>query len=667
MTFARTVTRTFRVVQLQLGLHARHRVQIPLFVRHFSDKYSSINEFNKQKKEFLFGAAVDLAKSERVNKERVVPENNGFDAPQLDLLNHPRLEGLRPNSAEYKFQMHLIQQEFQAEQEKKNARWETMERIKGMAAGMAALAAILAIYLGVMNYKYLTQLYRSKVYFDIDDSKVQDLNDPKGNLKSSENMVERLAAEMTPEFIANLQDSTTTSGVYVFGTGNGNLPLRIPGLDGKYFNDVLVAKDYLIAVDDSGKVFHYSKKLGRAVQVDLPHKVASVVISNDKFYYLSNKLNEIYVGGKVAGDAQLSSGWFRSSGASYSVETIKFADFRRGEKVKTLAAGESHLLILSSKGRVFEVITNSSPLNLGQFGLPQYSPYSDNKQFVVNTPFELTNLNNEVVALKDSKYVRPRTFTSVAAGKNFNVACDSNGNVWTWGDNSSGQCGREVNSTNDVQQVPKLAFTTQSLKNIVKFSLPDRAAEGTIYVKEAYAADLTAFLRLSYEHENDSDKNQDLIVSFGSGIKGQLGVSRYIHASSSPRVLKSLVGLTEYDEQNNSTVNVKIKDLTAGNDHVFITLDNAGSKDVLVFGENEFGQFGNGKTVKSSKPIGLPKLVEPSDLEDSSFKARRKLARKLNDQTTSRLQLLDGTVGKKPVEQVMVAGDNSSAIFYRRK
>lgn len=666
MSFTKSVARSLRTVPFSSRWLQNVLVQRSVFLRQFSDKYLSINEFNKQKKDFLFGPAVDGSEAEIVKKGEFRLESNGFDAPQIDLRNHPRLEGLEPNSAEYKFQMYLIQQEFQAEQEKQRAKWENMERVKGMAVGMVALVAIISVYQFVMNYKYLKQLYKSKFYFEIDESKVQDLNDPKGNLKSLENMVERVAAEIGPDFVANLKDSTTTSGIYVFGAGSGKLPSRIPGFDGKYFNEVLVSKDYVVAVDESGGVFHYSSKMDRPMQILLPHKIASVVTSNGKFYYLSNKLNEIYVGDKVNAGLKTSTGWFRS-GVSYPVETIKFAEFARGEKVKNLTAGESHLLILTSHGRVFEAITSAQPHNVGQFGLPKYSPYAQNKQYPINVPFELTNLNNEVVSLKDRKFVTPRKFISVAAGKDFNVACESNGNIWTWGDNTSGQCGRDVGSSADFQQVPKLAFTAESLKNIAKYSLPDKAANGTVYVKEVHSSSTTAFIRLKYENETDSSQDQDLIVSFGNGIKGQLGLSRYIQANSSPKVLKSLLGLTEYNEKTNRTVNVGVKELATGKDHIFITLDNAGSKDVLVFGDNDNGQFGNGKSVKSSKPIGLPKLVEPSEIGDSSVKAKRQLARKLNDQSTSRLQLVDGIMGGKAVEQVIVAGDNASALFYRRK
>lgn len=639
-------------------------VERAVFLRPYSDKYLSINEFNKHKKEFQFGASIDDVGVTKTRKQDMNLENNGFEAPQLDVLNHPRLQGLTPNSAEFKYQMHLIQKEFQHEQEKQRAKWEIIERFKGMGVGIVALASILSVYLFVMNYKLIKQWYKSKFVFDIDDSKIQDLNDPKGNLKTSENMVERLAAEMGPDFVANLKDSSTP-GLYVFGAGYGKLPSRIPGFDNMYLAHVLISKDYIVAVDESGKVFHFSPKMEKPLELTLPSKIDSVVSSSGKLYYLSKKGNQIYVGDKLVRETS-SSGWFRS-GVNYPVETIGFSDFARGEKVSQLDSGENHLLILSTKGRVLEVATAANAPNLGQFGLPKYSPYATKEELVVNEPYELTNLNYEVVSLRDNKFVKPRSFISVAAGKNFNIACESNGNVWTWGDNSSGQCGRESGTSSDIQQVPKMVYSAEALKNIAKYSLPDKASHGPVYVKEVFATDNTAFALLNYEDESVAGMSQDMLVAFGSGLKGQLGVSRYIHVSSSPKVLKSLVGMTEYDETARSVVNVGLKAVATGSDHVFVTLNNSGSKDVLVFGDNESGQFGNGKAVKSSKPIGVPKLVEPADLEDKSQNAKRKLARKLNDQTSNRLQLLDEKVGKKEVEQVVVGGNEASALFYRHK
>ena len=180
---------------------------------------------------------------------------------------------------------------------------------------------------------------------------------------------------------------------------------------------------------------------------------------------------------------------------------------------------------------------------------------------------------------------------------------------------------------------------------------------------------------MKYSDETNEAENQHVLISFGNGLKGQLGSSRFMHVCPQPQIVKSLNNLSEYNEFAGKVVNIGIKDVSIGNNHGFVTLNNIGDyKDVLTFGDNEFGQFGNGKVAKSSKPVRLPKLIEPEDFNNAELtkndkKVQRKLVRKVNDTTTNRLQLLDGVklANGTSIEQVIFAGDDSSAIFYKRK
>lgn len=651
--------------KVQLLYNSQH-VAAP-FIRLYSDrKYRSIDDFNKEKKGFKFGYGVDDLEETgpSTEKERATPQFD-MNGPEIDLLSHPRLQGLRHNSPEFKYQLHLIQQEQQANQEKERGKWERKERLKGLGAGALALVSIISVYLLATNYKYIKTLIYNKWTFDIDDSKIQDNNNSKGNLKSIDYLVDKLTTELSPQFISSLKDSVRNKGLYLFGSINKHkLPSRVAAFDGKLIKDVLVEKDYVIVIDDDGKVYHYSPKFEQPVQVLMPGKVSKVLSSNNQFYYLSQDGKQIFHGDRIDPQTAPSSSWF-SSGSKYDTKKLAISGFNKGESVRDISAGKNHLLILSSEGRVFEASTSKVPLNRGQFGVPKYSPFSGENEIPYNSAFELLNLNNEVVASKDGKYVKPRKFFSIASGEYFNIASDMSGNIWTWGDNTFGQCGKEVSANNEIQQLPVLAYTLQDLSKLVKHSLEDKAVNGEFVTPRVYAGSTTSYIRLLYESD-DSTKSQEMILSFGSGIKGQLGLSRYMQVNSSPKLIKSLVGLTEFDENAQKIINVGIKDISVGNDHVFVTLSNASAKDVIVFGDNEHGQFGNGKTVKSSKPIDLPKLVEPADLEGPEVKARRRLARKLNDQSTNRLQLSKNRIDGKDTEQVIVAGEGGSAIFYRK-
>lgn len=625
-----------------------------LLPRFYSSSKAPIDEINNPKKLFTFGGKIDP------NDPAPSSSPSPFEAPQIDVSNHPKLQGLQPNSPEFKYQLHLIQQEVQANQEKDNARWEFRERIKGIAAGFFAVLGVISIYGLFRNYQYLKGVYHSNWTHVIDDSKVADLNDPKANRNRGDKLAEKLTSELDLGFLAGLQSLNDVPGLYVFGAANGKkLPTRILAFDGMFLRDVAFIGNVVVALAEDGNVFHYLPK-SQLVKVKLPSKVDALTVSGESIYYVSKNKSEIYVG-QIVDHAESSSGWI-SSGLDAPVKVIK-GPFSRGEKISTLSAGDSHLVVLTNKGRLFETATRRTLANKGQFALPKYLPLADAQAVPVNELYELVQLNNEVVASGDSRSVEPRVFTSVAAGANFTLASDSRGNIWTWGDNTSGQCGKDLTYVTDVQPVPKLALSLDDLAQILKLPL-GRSAVGHFSVSLVHAADTTAFVNVKFQ--NAAGPSQDLLLAFGNGLKGQLGISRYLHMNSRPVVVKSLVGLTEFDEDNSQVVNVGLKDVSVGGDHVFVTLNNAGSeKDVLVFGDNENGQFGNGKVVRSPKPVQIPKLIEPKDVTDVSGDARRHLARRVNDPTTARLQLKKLKIGKKEATQVIVARGSGSAIFYK--
>ena len=616
-------------------------------------RYRSIDEFNKQKKAYDFGPEIDNFGSESQHSRLLADFQH---EPSLEL--HPKLQNLEPNLAEYKYQLMLLQQEFQHEKQRERAKWETRERMKGLGAGVVALVGILATYQVVMNYKYLKAYFKGLYAYDVDVSQVRDMNDPKKNKKTVANLVDRFTAEADPAFVLALQDLRSVPGVYLFGAVSGKkLPARVAGFDGMFMKDVLVTDDYVVAVDDKGRVFHYNKSIG-PVQVQMPGKVRQVLNAGGNFFYVAQNQKEIYLGGKLTPGAKPNKGWFTST-VVYPVEKVGLQGFGRRERIDSAVAGADHLLLLTSQGRLFGVNAAEVPQNKGQFGLPRYAP--TNLEIVPqNTAFELLNLNNEVVALlTGTRTVKPRQFSAIAATKYTNAALELNGNLWTWGDNSACQCGRTIASADDTQPVPKMVYSSKDLARIAKYSLEDVGKNGTFSVEDLAAASNTFFVKMAYHAEN---RDQDLILSFGDGLKGQLGISRYVHMSHTPLVLKSLVGMREYDEETNTAQNIGIKSIVGGGDHVFVTLDNAGlQKEVLVFGDNLQGQFGNGRIAKSAKPSPMPKLLEPEDFDGST----KKLALKLNDQNRNRLQLGDGDM--KGVEQVIAAGEHSSALFYRRK
>lgn len=646
--------------------------------RYNSLRYRLIDEFNKQKKTYNYGPEIDNFGTESQHS-RLQHDFQNVLAPQ----DHPKLVGLEPNSREYKYQLMMLQQEFQQEKEKERARWETRERWKGLGAGVAALFGILGTYQVVINYKYLKTYVRGMWVHDVDVSHVNDMNDPRKNTRAVASLVDRFSNEADAGFIAALKDSHSVPGLYLFGAAaEKRLPARVPGFDHMLLRDVLLRDDYVVAIDEKGRVFHYTKKWQGPVEVNMPGKVRQAVWAGDEIYYVAQNGRRIWAGEKLNGETSrdAKSGWF-SRGVAYPTHPVATDVLARGEAIDQVAAGKEHLLLLSTKGRLFGVNAVETPQNRGQYGLPRFSRTEAPDLVPVHAAFELTNLNNEVVTLgAGDKHVQPRNFSAIAATSYANAALEQNGNLWTWGDNSECQCGRALSVANDSQPVPRVAYTLKDLARILKYSLADTGKQGTFSADALAAASNTFYVKMTYHPENTSAKNdnsgvssgtQQMLLSFGAGLKGQLGISRYVHMTHTPLVLKSLVGMREYDETAQATHNIGIKSIVGGADHTFVTLDNAGTqKDVLVFGDNSYGQFGNGRSVKSARPTQVPKLLEPTDFETSTDASPSKtpgkaLVKKVNDQSKNRLQLGDGDI--KGVEQVVTAGEHTSAIFYRRK
>ena len=95
-------------------------------------------------------------------------------------------------------------------------------------------------------------------------------------------------------------------------------------------------------------------------------------------------------------------------------------------------------------------------------------PLADIKDKIsVNQPIDLTLLNNRIIQTEQGKAVVPRVFNYISSGKYFNIVSDDNGNIWTWGDNSCGQCG-DINTT-DLKPVPKIVFTKSDIKRVLLF------------------------------------------------------------------------------------------------------------------------------------------------------------------------------------------------------
>lgn len=102
------------------------------------------------------------------------------------------------------------------------------------------------------------------------------------------------------------------------------------------------------------------------------------------------------------------------------------------DEIKTIAAGYQHTLVLKKDGTVWAFGQNMSY----QTGYPR-------QLYIQKTPYEVPSLTGIV---------------SVAAGFNYSLALKSDGTVWAWGGNSSGQLGLGYTSTSESApvQIPNI-------------------------------------------------------------------------------------------------------------------------------------------------------------------------------------------------------------------
>lgn len=671
---------------------SRIGVKLPLRipVRYYTDPKKSIEDFNQSKTQYLFGhnfssldeinkkitPELDLTSSEIHQRIRSKLQQDTDDDINSFIEKDPRLAELTPGSAEYREKLFEIHQEFNQQQKQQRKKFEINERVKGMFLGIVFLVSIVAGHQIFMHYEYLKNSLLVDYVYKIEDGKVKALTDPAKNTKNLELQVRKLSEELDEKTLGNLVNSGSSTGLYVSGVQNGKkLPVRVKFFDGKLIRDVKIVNGQMAVVTSNGEL--YLVKGDVPTLVPLPFKVSKCEISSQNIYALNSKGEVVYVP-RDFDQAATSRTWLGRS-------TVGYEKIAVGTPISDFSLGQHHMLMLSRGGALYvanttvgssDVSADNSPLdsgsrlqNYGQFGIPSLSPYEKGIKIPANQAFEMTLLNNEVVVAKNGdKSVRARKFISIASGKYHNIVADADGNVWAWGRNIYGECGLDISYQTDFQPVPKRVFGKDDFLSLCKSGLgnPKNLKRENFRVDKVYAGDETSYIQLNYTDEEH--KHQNLLCSFGNGVKGQLGTSRFLHVCPKPAVIKSLVNLSEYDDVTQSVGTIDFKDISVGNNHIFVTLNTSGAyKDVVVFGDNEWGQFGNGKVAKSCKPINLPKLVEPEDVEtDFKSKSPQNLVKQLNNVVTNRLQLSEGLkIHGKKVEQVIVAGENSSAIFYR--
>lgn len=552
-------------------------------------------------------------------------------------------------------------------------------------------------------------------------------------------------------------------GVYVWGSNAGGVvapgyealissvkvPFRIPYFDGKLLRDLKLSDNLGVAVLENGDVVQWgvdyfgpSKKLkaitdGSAAslsvdQFDLKDKnatrcvdpevtmkgkhIGKVAISESKAVYGLNTAGTKVYAWPVSKE-ELQNGpkpsterswwkpwrliWRGKDNVSYI--TLKTPPLGFREYIEDVQVGADHVLVLTTKGRVFS----------GSSGLyPQHQPAESKGQFGI-AKFSQFNTPPEPGVLHEVKTFKTRAVAQIACGDYHSLARTLSGDVYVFGENTLGQLGLPYSYKTAITAVPTLLPLHKLYPRKINPIAVNIAAGGsTSFVSIKPELDRREFFREYPGEEADAIKrlvDQDIldevarhVFAFGNGLKGQLGNGSFVHTQSSPASVKYFAQLKEYSEDMGKMVPIHVSNWSVGKNHVVAsvggTLDsvaasskNANSqassanKDVLLWGSNDFWQLGTGKRNSHSTPYRAPaidslsailgKKSEPASANGDEKNSKVDYIENV-DSFNNRMQLLfnkhinykdqNGRKMSATVSQIVVAGGNNTGMFTKR-
>ncbi|KAJ2893707.1 uncharacterized protein MKZ38_008312 [Zalerion maritima] len=424
-------------------------------------------------------------------------------------------------------------------------------------------------------------------------------------------------------------------GLYVWGSNKGLVaapdspretfvkrPRRIPFFDGVVLRDVKMGDDFGVAVMENGDLVQWGRAFGGdggkksargpesagggggggggasyGPEVTIKGKdITKVEVSMDRIIALSSSGTVYSV--PVARHDQLhgpklvepsSSMWIpywkKSSPSERSLRVLKPRNLGWGESVVDVRSGLEHCLLLTSSGRVFSAASSSTYFpERGQLGIADLRWDS--------RPEGAYDQMHEVTIPDDGKGRRWGGIKQIATGDFHSVMLDDKGTVYSFGDNTFGQLGREIDRDREplydsairIYQIPPVAAVHAGGSNTF-FTVTERPLSKEA-VSEIYAA--------------------------GLGIAGSLGAGGRQHVTQTPVKVKKLSNLSEWDEKKKALAAIKPSRISVGNGHSAVIMQAlAGTQDawpVYMWGINENYELGTGRRVNGEEPARVPPL-----------------------------------------------------------
>lgn len=556
--------------------------------------------------------------------------------------------------------MKIPQRNYSTSEKSDENTFQLTQKFKLMAAGLAALVITLG---GLQIYQNWTFL-KAKIFGD-------------DSLETFDEMYSRIqqkkqkkidAIENFSNNVTNPNDSTIP-GVYICGNNQNQLvtndksydyvPIfkRLDVFDNFIVKDITMNENSGALINERGDLYQWGSGFdGDSTNPTIKGKnLIQVKISNNTIYALTKYGEVLYlpINFKLQNQIQnKENGWIKSNIVNY------FKLNTPNKNIVDISAGLQHLALLDKEGNVYTTATGyNTKLNksFGQFGLPEFSQFDEPPQ--INEVHDVVLLNKYI----KNGNVKHRITSQIATGDYFTLCLDKAGSVWAFGKNTHGAIGTIINYDTEVIPYPtQVQFITSHFKRnefprCINIAAGGDTAYATftssnmyeLFEKSLKSDDILIDNKFSFDTLPEAEE-ANLHLAWGHGLKGELGLGYFIHGSYEPKKIKTLNEIKEFNEITNKLEKIKIKSWAVGKNHCIVTLEN---NDVYAWGDNEYGQLGNGKRIRLGIPSNIPSLLEPNTDKKMKFS-------KFNN----RLNLLDN--GK--IHQEVVAGPYTTAIVYKK-
>ncbi|EPQ65490.1 Bgt-85 [Blumeria graminis f. sp. tritici] len=466
-------------------------------------------------------------------------------------------------------------------------------------------------------------------------------------------------------------------GVYAWGNNTGRViedsdepfvktAKRIPYFDGKLFRDMKLDQNFGAAIAENGDLIQWGKEFSSenwSPSLTLRGKdLIKLAISKDRILALSSN-GEVYSISpnqthQITEPHPEKRQWFQfwKSFSDVGYRRIEPKNLSWGEKITDISSGMEHGLLLTSKGRVFSVASAFSEFpSKGQLGIPDLT-WKTRPTGHFDQPHEIKSLDGFEI-------------TKIATGDYHSLVLDKAGRVFSFGDNSHGQLGNDLNSSTSTIDVPSLLPLEKLYKGTNMLQKVSNIAAGG---KNSFF--MIDSIRKADKSVGSSARSTRITAdtwSCGQGILGSLGNGRWTHIQDTPTKINSLSGLFEYDEERNVTIPIRVAKLSVGATHVSAVLNNITNvqtenkkkpandtvwgADVLLWGGNEFYQLGTAKRSNSCQPVS----INPLDTIVSKDKVKKHRFQIMPPRKTRWNNM------KSYVEQELECGRGITAVYWK--